>query len=275
MKLMNSKEFLDKNIRILKEKLDRIDKDYSLVIIQTINSNENEIYVKAKKKLAEFLGIKIIVERYFDIDTDVLVHKIEELNNNKKIMGIIIQLPLADNLDKGKVLDAISPLKDVDGLTSYNMGKLVKNEEAIIPATVRGIIDLLDYYKITIEGQNVVVIGKSLIVGKPLSNILVNKGATVTVCHSKTRNIEFYTREADIIIVAVGKARFLKGNMIKKGAIVIDVGINKINDKIVGDVDFDSVKDKVSFITPVPGGVGPMTVYELMNNLYEMFLKKV
>lgn len=267
MKLMNSCEFLDKNIPILKNK---INNDYTLVVINTIDTESSKIYINSKKRMAKKLGIKIIIEELYNIDTNELVKKIDAFNNNKNVNGIIIQLPLADNLDENVVLDSISPLKDVDGLTSYNIGKLIKNEKTIIPATAKGVIDLLDYYKVSVEGKNIVVIGKSIIVGKPISSLLINKGATVTVCHSKTKNIDIFTKNADIIIIGIGKANYLTGTMIKDGTIIVDVGINKIDGKVYGDVDFSSVKDKASYITPVPGGVGLMTVYELMNNLYEL-----
>ena len=192
MKLMSSKDFLDLYIPILKNK---IDKELTLVIINTVKSEENKVYINSKLKLANKLGIRIIVEELYDVNTNELVSIIEKYNKDVNITGIIVQLPLADNLDEDIVLDSISPSKDVDGLTSENIGKLVKNSSGIVPATARGIIDLLDYYKIDVKGKNIVVIGKSIVFGKPISNLLINRGGTVTICHSKTKNIDFYTKK--------------------------------------------------------------------------------
>ena len=177
-------------------------------------------------------------------------------------------MPIPQTLNPNTILNAIDPLKDVDGLTNINAGKLVQNIPGLVPCTAKGIIDLLDYYQIPLEGSNVVVIGRSLLVGKPVSYLLTNRNASVTLLHSKSQDIKSFTKNADIVIVAIGHPHFLKEDMVKDNAVVIDVGINRINGKLVGDVDFDKVKDKCRYITPVPGGVGPMTVYELMNNVY-------
>ena len=179
-------------------------------------------------------------------------------------------MPIPKSLDTKRIQNAIMPDKDVDGLTDINMGKLVHNRESLVPCTPIGIIDLLDYYNIPIEGKNVVIIGRSDLVGKPMATLMTNRNATVTLCHSKTSNLEFYTKSADILVAAIGIPKYIKKNMVKEGAVIIDVGINRMEDNsLCGDVDFDNVKDKVSYITPVPGGVGQMTVAELAVNTYK------
>ena len=184
--------------------------------------------------------------------------------------GILMQLPIPKRFNVKKIQNAILPYKDVDGLTDVNMGRLFHNEDSLVPCTPMGIIDLLDYYNIDIEGKNVVIIGRSDLVGKPLASLMINRNATVTLCHSKTINLDFYTKNADILVVAIGKPNFIKRDSVKDGAVIIDVGINRMaNGMLCGDVDFDDVKDKVSYITPVPGGVGQMTVAELALNTYK------
>ena len=208
------------------------------------------------------------------------MHCIDELNHDDDIDGILVQMPLPDHIDSSLVQNAIDSYKDVDGLTFINAGRLVQGMPSLVPCTPKGIVDLLDEYNIKIEGTQVVVIGRSVLVGKPIANLLTNRNASVTICHSKTKDIKLYTKNADIIIVAVGKQEFLKADMVKDGAVVIDVGINRINGKLKGDVDYDNVSKVAGYITPVPGGVGPMTVYELMSNvlvahnLREKYVKK-
>ena len=199
-----------------------------------------------------------------------LLSIINELNNNDLVDGILVQMPIPKSLDTKRIQNAIMPDKDVDGLTDINMGRLVHNRESLVPCTPIGIIDLLDYYNIPIEGKNVVIIGRSDLVGKPMATLMTNRNATVTLCHSKTSNLEFYTKSADILVAAIGIPKYIKENMVKEGAVIIDVGINRMEDNsLCGDVDFDNVKDKVSYITPVPGGVGQMTVAELAVNTYK------
>ncbi len=212
----------------------------------------------------------IFVHKKFneDVSNFEVINYIKELNNDDSIDGIIVQLPIPDRLDKELIINSIDPLKDVDGLTNINAGKLFNNSPALIPCTPKGIMELLDEYNIDVNGMNAVVIGRSNLVGKPVEQLLTNRNATVTVCHSKTKDIGFYTRNADLIVVAAGKPSLLTGDMIKEGSIIIDVGISRIDGVLHGDVDYDSCKEKASYITPVPGGVGPMTVYELMNNVF-------
>ena len=197
-----------------------------------------------------------------------IISIIEKLNDRKDINGILLQSPIPEHLDIKKAFECISYLKDVDGFNPINVGKLSIGEDSFISCTPYGIIKLLEYYQIPIEGKHAVILGRSNIVGKPMVQCLLNKNATVTICHSKTKNIEEITKQADIIIAAVGKSKFVKENMVKKGAVIIDVGINR-NDEghLEGDVDFSEVEKKSSYITPVPGGVGPMTIAMLMNNV--------
>lgn len=234
------------------------------------------IYVRNKETACAEVGIKTQTLRFNeDITEQQLLEKIREWNDDKTIHGILVQMPLSKSIDEQKVLDAIKPFKDVDGLSAMNLGHLVSGKPPIFyPCTPSGIIELLIRYGITIEGKHCVVVGRGELVGKPLANMLLKKdktgNATVTVCHSQTQNISNFTRQADILIVAIGQAKFIQKDMVKQGAIVVDVGVNRISKngstKLVGDVDFDEVSKIASAITPVPGGVGPMTIAMLLKN---------
>ncbi len=227
------------------------------------------LYVRNKKQTAEKVEIKCeIIHFPGDVSKEKLREEIKMKGEDKNVHGIIVQLPLPGQLDPEEIVEFIPPEKDVDGFTPYNLGKLVRGEPVFIPATPYGILKLLDYYKISVTGKHVVIVGRSNIVGKPMALSLLLKGrdATVTVCHSKTENLDKITRDSDILIVAAGVKRFIKKDFVRKGQVVIDVGIHKENDSWVGDVDFEEVKDIVEFITPVPGGVGPMTVAGLLAN---------
>jgi len=271
-----------------------------LAILQIGDLAESSAYINQKKLFGEKIGAKVTHKTYpAKVSEEELVADIKKLNIDSKIHGIIVQLPIPASLDKQKILDAVAPQKDVDGLTATNIKRLWANDERVImPATVRGVISLLEHYEIPIEGQKVTVIGRSMLVGKPLALALLNKNATVTLCHRKTKNLAEEARNADILVVAAGSKHLIGKNFVKKGQVVIDVGINfadsKVNAKItenkiaknnlmgnlkpeneipkqkmVGDVDFEAVKDIVSAISPVPGGVGPMTVASLFQNLVE------
>ena len=196
---------------------------------------------------------------------------INKLNNDTTVNGMLVQLPLPNEMDANKVLNEISPLKDVDGLTDLNNGMLFHGKDTLYSCTPYGVMELLDRYNISVSGKNVVVVGRSNLVGKPMAMMMLEKGATVTVCHSKTKNLENYTKNADILVVAVGKPNFITSDMISDNAVVIDVGISRLANGLCGDVDFDSVKDKCSYITPVPGGVGPMTVAMLAKNILKAY----
>ena len=242
-----------------------------LAVVLVGSNPASQIYVASKRKACDEVGF---VSRSYDLPETTseaeLLELIDTLNADTTIDGILVQLPLPAGIDNVKVLERIAPDKDVDGLTDINMGRLVHNRESLVPCTPIGIIDLLDYYNIPIEGKNVVIIGRSDLVGKPMATLMTNRNATVTLCHSKTSNLEFYTKSADILVVAIGIPKYIKENMVKEGAVIIDVGINRMEDNsLCGDVDFDNVKDKVSYITPVPGGVGQMTVAELAVNTYK------
>ena len=242
------------------------------------NDGASLTYVNAKVKACERVGFESTLIRLTEKTTEEeLLNEIAVLNVDNDINGFIVQLPLPDHIDEHKILMAIDPKKDVDGFHPMNVGKLALNLPTFISATPFGIIELLERYHIETSGKNVVVIGRSHIVGSPMSILLSQKrkiaNATVTLAHSRTQNLETLTKEADIIVAAIGIPEFLKGNMVKKGAIIIDVGITRVADaskkngfRLVGDVDFNAVKDKVSHITPVPGGVGPMTIAMLLKN---------
>jgi methylenetetrahydrofolate dehydrogenase (NADP+) / methenyltetrahydrofolate cyclohydrolase len=242
-----------------------------LVIVIVGEDPASLSYIKSKKNASEKTGIEseIISLKADETTTQSLITMIHDLNENPLVHGILIQLPLPSHIFAPEVIKAIHPQKDVDGFTAYNLGKmfLSTDYEQLAPCTPLGIIRMMEHYNIAIEGKEVVVVGRSNIVGKPISMMLLNRGATVTVCHSKTKDLEAHTKRADILIVAVGKAGFIKEEMVKEGAVVIDVGINRTKEgKLVGDVDFEKVKDIASYITPVPGGCGLMTVASLIEN---------
>lgn len=243
-----------------------------LAVIITSDNEAGKIYVRNKQRACEKTGI---LSETIEFDANVceteIISQIKKLNQDETVDAILVQLPLPKHIDSEKVLNSISPHKDADGFHYTNAGKMfVGQMPDTIACTPKGIIRLLDEYKVNIQGLNAVVIGRSNIVGKPVSQLLLQRNATVTICHSKTKNIEFYTKNADIIICATGQPKFLNEKMVKDGVIVIDVGISKKDGKLCGDVDFESVSKKASLITPVPGGVGPMTVAMLIQNTYEL-----
>ncbi|MCI5791181.1 MAG: bifunctional methylenetetrahydrofolate dehydrogenase/methenyltetrahydrofolate cyclohydrolase FolD [Clostridiales bacterium] len=238
-----------------------------LAVIIVGENPASKIYVRNKIASCVEVGIKSYhYELPEEVDEEEVINLIEELNENKEVYGILVQLPLPKKFNERRVLAAINPEKDVDGFSSYQMGKLVLGEECFPSCTPRGIIELLHAYNIPLEGKRAVVVGRSNTVGKPMAIMLLKENATVTVAHSKTQNLGELTLQADILVVAIGKAKFIKENMVKEGAVVIDVGMNRVDGKLCGDVDFEAVKNKCSYITPVPGGVGPMTVTMLLKN---------
>lgn len=231
----------------------------------------SKVYVGQKEKACANLGI--YSEKHTlpaDVSEEELVGLIRGLNEDPKIHGILVQLPLPGHIDEGRVLETIDPRKDVDGFHPVNVGKLVVGEETLLPCTPHGIIVLLERAGVDLKGKETVVVGRSNIVGKPVSLLLLSKHATVTICHSKTEDLAAHTGRADVLVVAVGKPETIKADMVKEGVVVIDVGVNRLEDgRLVGDVDFEGVKEKASAITPVPGGVGPMTITMLMRNTIE------
>lgn len=243
----------------------------TLCVIQVGNDSASSIYVRNKKKACEEIGIRSIsYELPEETSQEELINLIQELNQRPDINGILVQLPLPKHIDEDTIIKAISPEKDVDGFHPLNVGKLSLGQKGLVSCTPAGVIQLLKRYNIPIEGKECVIVGRSNIVGKPMSMLMLKENATVTICHSKTKNLAEVTKRADILIVAMGKPKFITGEYVKEGAVVIDVGIHRNeNNKICGDVDFDDVVDKVSAITPVPGGVGPMTIAMLMHNCVE------
>lgn len=273
--ILDGKALRDKLLAQLKLKVDSFENKPTLVVILVGDNPASKIYVNNKKKTAEKLGIKSEVINYPEnISEDVLLDKINDLNNDDNVTAILVQLPLPKHIDKFKVVDAISPKKDVDGFTPENFGKLFAGEEPYVyPCTPKGILLLLDEYKIDLDGKHVVIVGRSNIVGKPLSQMMLRRNATVTVCHSHTKNLSDITKTADILVSAVGE-KIIEENMLKSDCVVVDVGIFKDeNGKTRGDVDFEKVSPLTSFISPVPGGVGPMTIASLMLNTVELFEK--
>jgi methylenetetrahydrofolate dehydrogenase (NADP+) / methenyltetrahydrofolate cyclohydrolase len=278
--ILDGKKLRDKILLELKTKIDSMDSHSpikpKLVVILVGENPASQIYVNTKKKIAEKIGIiSEVVEYPKSVHQEELISKIESLNDDKSVTAILVQLPLPEHIDKQKILNTINPKKDVDGLTDYNSAMLFHNEVPYAyPCTPKGIIRLLDEYKIEIEGKHAVVIGRSNLVGKPLAQMLLNRNATVTVCHSHTKNITDIIKTADILISAVGK-KIVGEKMIKSGCVVVDVGIFKdSNNKTTGDVDFDKVMPLSSYISPVPGGVGPMTIASLMSNTVDLFDKQ-
>lgn len=239
-----------------------------LAVILVGNDAASATYVASKAKSCKNAGIYSVVhEMPESITQEELLETIARMNENPKLDGILVQLPLPKHIDTTVVLEAINPLKDVDGFHPYNVGRMVSNLDAFLPATPFGVMRMFEEYGIELSGKNVVVIGSSDIVGKPMASLLINAKATVTVCNSRTKDLKAHTVAADIVVIAVGVPFLLKGDMVKDGAVVIDVGINRLETgKLVGDADFESLKDKCSHLTPVPGGVGPMTIGMLLKN---------
>ena len=238
-----------------------------ILAVITIGDDEaSKVYVNNKRKACEYCGISMMHFDYADcVKEEVVIKKIKELNKDKTVDGIILQLPIPDKFDTNKLLNTISPDKDVDGLTDVSQGKLLSGKSTFIPCTPKGILEIFDYYKIDLEGKHVVVVGRSNLVGKPILLECINRNATVTLCHSKTKDLKKITKSADVLIVAVGKKHLISASMVKEGVVIIDVGINRINGKLYGDVN-PKAYEKSSFYTPVPGGVGPMTVAMLLRN---------
>ena len=275
--ILDGKALSNKIIENIRGKTLLLDKKPGLGVILVGENPASKVYVKNKEKQALNAGFNSVVYKLPEnTSKDDLLKLIDELNNDEGTNGILLQLPLPKHLNPYDFLDKINPKKDVDGFHPVNAGKLMLNEKPYaVPCTPKGIITLLDEYNIKLEGANAVIIGRSNIVGKPLSMLLLNRNATVTVVHSKTKNLSEITKNADILISATGRADMVTGNMVKKGAVVIDVGIIRDeNGKLRGDVDLDSVKEIAGFITPVPGGVGPMTIAALIQNTYELSLKE-
>lgn len=243
-----------------------------LAVILVGDNSASAVYVRNKKRRAEKLGINFQLI-HFDatVTEQELLEKISELNNDSTIDGFIVQLPVPDHIDEDKVIEAIDPRKDVDGFTPISVGNLWIGTPLTKPATASGILMMLDHYNIDLDGKNVVIVGRSNIVGKPTAALMLDRNATVTITHSHTKNLKEITSKADVLVVAIGQAKFIKKDYVKDQAIVVDVGMDRDDQgKLCGDVDFEDVKDKVSMITPVPGGVGPMTITALVDQVIEL-----
>jgi len=239
-----------------------------IVFLRVGEDPASQSYVRSKEKRCLELGLRGETLVFADsVSEDEVISKILMLNRDKDVNGILVQLPLPKHIDKGKVLRSIDPQKDVDGLHPENAGLLLQGKPRFVPCTPAGILQMLKFYQIPIAGSRVVVMGRSEIVGRPVAQLLLNQDATVTVCHSKTENLREELQRAQILIAAIGKPHFVKADMVSAGATIVDVGINRVDGKILGDIDFDSVKNKAYAISPVPGGVGPMTIAMLMKNL--------
>ncbi|MAV14745.1 MAG: bifunctional 5,10-methylene-tetrahydrofolate dehydrogenase/5,10-methylene-tetrahydrofolate cyclohydrolase [Chloroflexi bacterium] len=281
--LIDGKEISKKILKEISSDLHQISKNLgrkpALSIILIGNNPASETYVKAKIKACREVGIEGNLIRYdINVDSKTLIDQIDKLNKKIDIDGILLQLPVPKNLNERELIEHISPLKDVDGLTAENIGLLNSGTPRFIPATPYGIMEIFNRIGVSLSGKKVVIIGRSNIVGRPLFSLMSGRGensnSTVTLCHSYTKNLSEFTLNADIIIAATGSANILDGSMIKEGAIIIDVGINRLDDKsrksgykLIGDVDFETANKKASYITPVPGGVGPMTITMLMKNV--------
>lgn len=277
MVILDGKMVAEKRKEDLKKKIESFKSKPGFAVICVGDNEASQIYVRIKHKMCDYLGIN--VEDFFypnDVTQEELEEKIFELNKDDRYDGILVQSPVPYHINIMELFEKILPEKDVDGFHPLNVGKLTQGQDQFAPCTPLGIMHLLEEYGIKPEGKNCVVIGRSNIVGRPMAQLLMHANGTVTVCHSKTKNLAEITKQADILIVAVGKPKFITEDMVKEGAVIVDVGINRReNSKVIcGDVDFENVKDKCSFITPVPGGVGPMTIITLMENIVKAYERK-
>ena len=271
MKILDGKAVslkVKESVKVRADELKKFGVEPTLAVVLVGEDKASQTYVRAKEKACNEYGIKSVTHRLSENTTqNELLALINVLNLDDSIHGILVQLPLPKHIDTNVVLAAIDPRKDVDGFHAVNVGKLVSGLDGFVPCTPLGVMEILKEYGIEVAGLNAVVIGRSNIVGKPMANLLLNASATVTVTHSKTKNLKEICKNADLIVAAIGKPFFLKADMVKDGAVVVDVGINRLDDgRLVGDVDFEEVAPKCSYITPVPGGVGPMTIAMLLNN---------
>lgn len=272
MNILDGKLVSKKIQEELKKEVSSLSTKPCLLVILVGHDQASQIYVASKEKACKRVGMEsktIVLED--NISQKELIKIIQKANNDKNIHGILVQLPLPKYMDEKAVVGAIDPMKDVDGLHAYNQGKLMLGEPGLVPCTPKGIMRLLDEYHVNLQGKNALVIGRSILVGKPVAQLLLQRSATVTVAHSKTTNLKELCQKMDIIVCAVGKPKTITEDMVKDGAIIVDVGINRVLGNIVGDVDYLSVAPKTSRITPVPGGVGPMTIASLLENVLEAY----
>ena len=274
--VMDGKSIKKNILEELKEEVSLLEVKPKLVVIQVGNDDASNVYIKQKKKMAEYIGYEYEhIKLESTITTEEILNIIDGLNNDKKVNGIMVQMPLPKGIDTDKIQNAVIPEKDVDGLSDMNAGLLFHNKDALFSCTPYGVMELFKRYDISLEGKTAVVVGRSNLVGKPMSMMLLNAGATVMICHSKTKNLADITKKADILISCVGKAKFITKEMVKDGAIVIDVGITRDENGLCGDVDYENVLPLTQYITPVPGGVGPMTVAMLGANVLKAYKKQI
>ena len=270
-KIIDGKEISGKIKDNLKKEIELIDSVLKLVVIQVGDDPASDVYIKNKRKLCEEMHILFEHKKYNYIEEKELIKEIEILNSDDSVTGILVQFPLPNYLNKDNIVNKISLKKDVDGLNNENRGKLFSELDSLVPCTASGIMKLLKYKNIDLKGKNVVILGRSKLVGIPLCALLLQENATVTICHSKTVNLIEHTKKADILIVAIGKKEFITDEYVKDNSIIIDVGINRYDGKLYGDCNFDLVYNKCKYITPVPGGVGPLTVIMLINNIIKAY----
>ena len=270
--ILEARSIKEKIITDLKDQVTNLTLKPKLVVIQVGDNPASNTYIRNKSKMCEKVGYTFELKKYPEtITQDKLLEDINNLNLDISVNAILVQMPLPKHLDELLIQNSINPIKDVDGLTDLNMGKLSHNKDTLYPCTAIGIIELLDHYNLPITGKHVVIVGRSNLVGKPVASLFLNRNATITHCHSYTKNLKDLTKEADILVVAAGIPNLITKDMVKENSIIIDVGINKVGDTLTGDVDFNSIKDKVQAITPVPGGVGQMTVAELAKNILKAY----
>ena len=270
--IMDGKSLKGEILSDLAEEVKALDKVPTLCVIQVGDDEASNVYINQKRKMCNDIGYNFIHEKYDDsITEDELLKNIERFNSNDNIDAILVQMPLPSGINEKSIQNAVNKYKDVDGLNDSNIVDLISGKSSLYPCTACGVISLLDKYGVTLEGSNVVIVGRSSLVGMPLFHMLENRNATVTLCHSKTGNLQSITKNADIIISATGVKGLIKEDMVKNNAVVVDVGITRENGKLYGDVDFDSVSKKASLITPVPGGVGPMTIASLAQNVLKAY----
>ena len=269
--ILEGKTLKENILNDLTNEISKLETKPTLVVIQVGEDPASKVYVSQKEKMANRVGINFIHNKQEEsISEEELIDIINEYNIDNEVDGILVQMPLPKHINENNIQNAIDYNKDVDGLTDINAGRLLHNKDSLIACTSLGIIELLKYYNISITSKNVVIVGRSNLVSKPLYSLFINENATVTMCHSKTVNLEKYTKEADILVVAVGKKHFIAKDMIKENSTIIDVGINRVDNKLYGDVDFENIKD-IANITPVPGGVGQMTVAMLGKNVQKAY----
>ena len=270
--IMDGKSLKDEILSGLAEEVKALDKVPTLCVIQVGDDEASNVYINQKRKMCNDIGYNFIHEKYDDsITEDELLKNIKRFNSNDNIDAILVQMPLPSGINEKNIQNAVNKYKDVDGLNDSNIVDLISGKSSLYPCTACGVISLLDKYGVTLEGSNVVIVGRSSLVGMPLFHMLENRNATVTLCHSKTRNLQSITKNADIIISATGVKGLIKEDMVNNNAVVVDVGITRENGKLYGDVDFDNVSKKASLITPVPGGVGPMTIASLAQNVLKAY----